>query len=172
MINAAAGHWLHIRRPNPLSEAAYREKAQRGGAAVGGVPRRHRLFWQGRRAEADKRADTLQLADAFEQRIGAIVDTVASAATEMQATAQAMSTTAERTTREVNVVAGAAGEASTSVATIASAAEQLSASIGEITRQIAQSAAIPGNAVSEASSTDATVEGLAAAAQRSGTWSI
>lgn len=139
---------------------------------MGGVPRRHRLFWQGRRAEADKRADTLQLADAFEQRIGAIVDTVASAATEMQATAQAMSTTAERTTREVNVVAGAAGEASTSVATIASAAEQLSASIGEITRQIAQSAAIPGNAVSEASSTDATVEGLAAAAQRSGTWSI
>jgi methyl-accepting chemotaxis protein len=123
---------------------------------------------QGRRAEADKRAGMLQLADAFEQKIGAIVDTVASAANEMQATAQAMSTTVERTNRQVNVVSGAASDASTSVATVVSAAEELSASIGEITRQIAQSAAIAGNAVSEASSTDATVEGLAAAAQKIG----
>jgi len=123
---------------------------------------------QGRRAEADKRAGMLQLADTFEHKVGTIVDTVANAANEMQASAQAMAASAERTSRQVNVVAGAAGEASTSVATVASAAEELSASIGEITRQIVQSAAIAGHAVSEAGNTDATVDGLAAAAQKIG----
>jgi methyl-accepting chemotaxis protein len=123
---------------------------------------------QERRAEAEKRATMLQLADSFERSIGGIVNTVANAASEMQATAQSMSATAERTTRQVNVVAGAATEASASVATVASAAEELSASINEIMRQMVQSTAIADKAVSEAKSTDTTVEGLAQAAQKIG----
>ncbi|MGQ0681672.1 methyl-accepting chemotaxis protein [Bradyrhizobium sp.] len=121
-----------------------------------------------RRAEAEKRAAMLQLADTFEHSVGAIVHTVANAAGAMQATAQTMSATAGQTTRLVDVVAGAAGKASGSVNTVAAAAEELSTSIGEITRQMAQSTTIAGKAVDEARSTDATVEGLAQSAQKIG----
>src|SRR5690242_17489392 len=34
MINAANRQWLHIRRLNPLGEAAYRERPQRGAAVA------------------------------------------------------------------------------------------------------------------------------------------
>jgi methyl-accepting chemotaxis protein len=120
------------------------------------------------RAEADRRAMTLRLADDFERSVGGIVDTVASAANEAQAAAQSMSATAEETARQVTVVVGAAGQASGSVDTVAAAAEELSASIAEIVGQMAQSSAIAAKAVAEAQRTDATVEGLARAAQKIG----
>lgn len=52
--------------------------------------------------------------------------------------------------------------------TVASAAEELSASVSEITRQVAQSAKIAGKAVEDAKRTDATVQTLAAGAQKIG----
>ena len=123
---------------------------------------------QERHAEAEKRVAMLQLADSFERSVGAIVDTVTNAATKMQATAQSMSATAEHTTRQVNTVVGAADQASGGVNSVASAAEELSTSINEIMRQMGQSTSIAGKAMSEAQSTDATVEGLAHAAQKIG----
>jgi methyl-accepting chemotaxis protein len=123
---------------------------------------------QERRAEAEKRAAMLQLADSFERSVGAIVNTVTNAATEMQATAESMSATAERTTRQVKTVVGAADQASGGVNSVASAAEELSASINEIMRQMGQSTTIAGKAMGEAQSTDATVEGLARAAKKIG----
>jgi methyl-accepting chemotaxis protein len=51
---------------------------------------------------------------------------------------------------------------------VASATEELSASVNEITRQVAQSAKIAGKAVADAKRTDATVQTLAAGAQKIG----
>src|SRR5206468_3503963 len=59
------------------------------------------------RAEAEKRAAMLKLADGFEQSVGGVVKTVASASTEMQAAAQALSATAEEASRQSTAVAAA-----------------------------------------------------------------
>jgi methyl-accepting chemotaxis protein len=123
---------------------------------------------QDRRAEEEKRQSMAALADRFERQVKEVVDGVGSAATEMQATAQQMSATAEETSRQSANVASASDQATANVQTVAATAEELSASIAEIGRQVMQSAKISQNAVDEAESTNETVRGLAEAAARIG----
>jgi methyl-accepting chemotaxis protein len=118
--------------------------------------------------EAARKAGMLRLADTFEAGIRGVVDSVASQATEMQSSAQAMTNTAEQATHRATAVAASVEEASANVQTVASAAEELSASVLEIGRQVEQSSKVAGQAVIEADKTNATVEGLAKTAQRIG----
>jgi methyl-accepting chemotaxis protein len=118
--------------------------------------------------EAARKAGMLRLADTFEAGIRGVVDSVASQATEMQSSAQAMTNTAEQATNRATAVAASVEEASANVQTVASAAEELSASVLEIGRQVEQSSKVAGQAVIEADKTNATVEGLAKTAQRIG----
>jgi methyl-accepting chemotaxis protein len=120
------------------------------------------------RAEAERRRGMLELADNFERSVGGIVNTVSAMTTQLQSTAQAMSSTAEQTSRQSAAVAGASEETTQNVQTVASATEELSASIGEITSQVAESTRIVGEAVAQANGTNARVRGLAEAAQKIG----
>lgn len=120
------------------------------------------------KAEAERRAVMLKLADAFEARVKGVVDTVASAATEMQATASAMSGTAEETSRQAMVVASASEQASANVQTVASATEELSSSIQEIGRQVTNSSRIASQAVTETRRTSDTMQTLESAARQIG----
>ena len=104
----------------------------------------------------------------FEGSVSGLLDVLASAATEMRSTAESMSATAEETSRQSTAVAAASEQASTNVQTVASAAEELSASIAEISRRVSESTQIAGQAVNEATRTNAEVKGLAEAAQRIG----
>jgi methyl-accepting chemotaxis protein len=119
-------------------------------------------------AEDEKRQTMLEMADRFERQVKQVVDGVSSSATEMQATAQQMSSTAEETSRQSANVATASDQATANVQTVASTAEELSASISEIGRQVMQSAKIAQNAVEEAEATNETVRGLAEAAAKIG----
>ena len=74
-------------------------------------------------------------------RVKDVVGIVASAASEMEASAQSMTATAEETNRQSTAVAAASEQAATNVQTVASAAEELSASIREIQQQMATSPA-------------------------------
>ena len=65
-----------------------------------------------------------------------VVDSVSSAATEMQSTAQSMSLIVDKSTQQTMTVSTASEQASNNVQTVAAAAEQLSASITEIGRQV------------------------------------
>jgi methyl-accepting chemotaxis protein len=121
-----------------------------------------------RRTEEEKKAAMNALADEFEARVSGIVDTVSSQSTEMHATAQAMSATAEETSRQATTVATASEQASANVQTVASAAEEMSASVDEITRQVGESVEIASRANQEAERTNQTVQGLAAAADKIG----
>ncbi|WP_316980306.1 methyl-accepting chemotaxis protein [Shumkonia mesophila] len=121
-----------------------------------------------RQAEAEKRAAMLKLADTFEASVGHVVGQVSSAATEMQSSSEAMSATAEETTRQASAVAAASEQASANVETVASAAEELSSSIAEIGRQVTQASQIASAAVSEAEQTNVKVQGLAQAANKIG----
>ncbi len=96
----------------------------------------------------------VQMADDFENNIGAVVETVSSAATEMQSSANALSSTAE----ETNAQAGS----------VATAAEELTASAQEISRQISQCASIANKAVAEAERSTGLVNGLSQGAEKIG----
>ena len=109
-----------------------------------------------------------ELADGCEANVKTIVEKVSAAAVESQATANAMAATAEKTLRQSTAVAAASEQASTNVQTVASAAEELSSSVAEISRQVAQSTKITGQAVEEVNRTNASVQGLAEAAQKIG----
>ncbi|MFM2043807.1 MAG: hypothetical protein RLY86_2383 [Pseudomonadota bacterium] len=104
----------------------------------------------------------------FEQSVKAVVETVAAAATELEASAQSMSVTAEETNRQSTVVAAAAEQASANVQTVAAAAEELSASITEISKQVSHSSRIAAKGAEEAQATRDVVDGLAQSAQKIG----
>jgi len=120
-------------------------------------------------ANRERRATALDgLLRDFEAKVTALVHGLATGATELEATARAMTGTADRTNEQANAVTRAAEEASTGVQTVASAADELSASIQEISRQVAQSASITGKAVTEAQRTDSIVRALAEGAEKIG----
>jgi methyl-accepting chemotaxis protein len=121
-----------------------------------------------RRAEAERRQGMLNLADQFESAVGGIVGAVNAAATQLQATAQSLSTTAEEASQQSGTVASAAEEMSQNIQTVAAATEELSSSIREISNQVTESTRIVGAAVNQAQDTNGKVQALAEAAQKIG----
>lgn len=120
------------------------------------------------KAETERRQVLYQLADKFESSVGGVVEGVSLAATELQSTAQSMSTTAEETSRQSTVVAAASEETTQNVQTVAAATEELTASIQEIGNQVTESTRIVGEATNQANDANAKVQGLADAAQKIG----
>ena len=119
-------------------------------------------------AEQEKRRSLGELAARFEERVRGIVDAVARAADEMQATSQGLSASTERTRQQALAVASGASQATTNVQTVASAAEELSSSIAEIGRQVVQAAGTAKAAADESQKTDRSVASLAEAAEKIG----
>jgi methyl-accepting chemotaxis protein len=120
------------------------------------------------RAVARRTAEMNRVADEFEAAVVAIVDAVSTAATELEATASALTRTAERTEQLAGVVAHASEEASTNVLSVSGASDELARSIAEISRQVQQSSEIAGTAVNQAEATDARMLELSKAAGRIG----
>jgi methyl-accepting chemotaxis protein len=104
----------------------------------------------------------------FEVKAAGLVQTLASASTQMETTARSMSATASRTSEQAAEVGTSAEAASAGAQTVASAADELSASISEISRQVDQSSKITSEAVAAAQRTDTIVHALADAAQKIG----
>ncbi|HEX8416920.1 MAG TPA: methyl-accepting chemotaxis protein [Methylobacterium sp.] len=114
-----------------------------------------------------RRAEMLDgLTKRFEANVSSMTQGLAGAATEMEATAQSMSATAEQAIKQSIAVGAAAEETSANVQTVASASEEMSASIQEIVEQVTQSSAMATRAVEDTRRTDATVQKLAQVAER------
>jgi methyl-accepting chemotaxis protein len=120
------------------------------------------------KAEHDRKQAMLLMADQFEQSVKLVVDIVSSAATEMQSTAQALAATAEETSRQAASVAQASEDTSASVQIVAASAEQLTSSIAEISNQVTQSSSITNKAAEDGLAANATMQTLAATAQKIG----
>lgn len=118
---------------------------------------------QAQRAEAIDR-----LIRGFEDEMSGVLKTVASAATELNGTAQAMNGTAAESDSQVGAVSVAAEQASANVQTVAAASEELSNSIREIGSQVDRSRSIAVQAAGEAERTNGTVTSLQEAAQKIG----
>jgi methyl-accepting chemotaxis protein len=119
-------------------------------------------------AAQQRRADMIKLANDFEGAVGEIVETVSSASTELEASANVLTKTAERAQEVTTTVAAASEEASTNVQSVASATEELSSSVNEISRQVQESARMANEAVDQARTTNDRVSELSKAASRIG----
>ncbi len=129
-----------------------------------------------RAAERDRQRELQQeranhlakLTQNFDEKVGAVVDAVSTAAQEMRGAAGLMSEAAGETARRATMVATASQQTSSNVQAVASGAEELAASISEISRQVAQSSGVTQSAVAEADETTQAMRGLAQAAQKIG----
>ncbi len=138
----------------------------------------HQSLFRQRELEAAKRLDEERqqkragaissLTLGFDQAASGSVATLASAAQQLQATAQSLSESAHQTSTQAASVAAASGQASANVQTVAAAAEELSSSIAEISRQVAVASQISANAVNEAGEAQTLVGALSGAVQQIG----
>jgi methyl-accepting chemotaxis protein len=119
-------------------------------------------------AAQQRKKDMVKLADDFESAVGEIVETVSSASTELEASASTLTATAVRSQELATMVAAASEEASTNVQSVASATEEMTSSVNEISRQVQDSARIAGEAVDQARKTNERVGELSKAATRIG----
>ncbi|MDA9525539.1 chemotaxis protein [Bradyrhizobium sp. CCBAU 11434] len=121
-----------------------------------------------KRAADQRRMDMHRMAGEFEAAVGNIIETVASAATELEAAAGTLTGTAESTQQLSIAVAAASEEASTNVQSVASATEQMSSSVTEISHRVQDSARMAAEAVNQARQTNDRVSELSRAAARIG----
>jgi methyl-accepting chemotaxis protein len=121
-----------------------------------------------KRAAEQHKIDMKKLADDFEGAVGEIIETVSSAATELEASAGTLTSTAVRSQELTTMVSTASEEASTNVQSVASATEELTSSVNEISRQVQESARMANEAVGQARKTNEHVGKLSQAATRIG----
>ncbi|NOZ42545.1 MAG: HAMP domain-containing protein [Alphaproteobacteria bacterium] len=102
-----------------------------------------------RKKEAEEKfhADRLAMAQRFEDQIGGVLQAVASAATELNATSESMNQAASNMKAESVSAAAATTRAGENVQLVASASEEMTASVGEISNQITNSSKASKNAM-------------------------
>ncbi len=121
-----------------------------------------------KKAVTQRRIDMHRMAGEFEAAVGNIIQTVASASTELEAAASTLTGSAESTQQLSIAVAAASEEASTNVQSVASATEEMSSSVTEISHRVQDSARMAAEAVSQARQTNDRVSELSRAAARIG----
>ena len=109
-----------------------------------------------------------RVASDFEKNVLGIVEGVSNTSRSVGSAAEFLTETAKQTSERAMAVASAAEEASSNVQTVAAASEELSVSITEIAQQVARATERAGEAVNEATQTNAQVRELADSAQKIG----
>jgi methyl-accepting chemotaxis protein len=120
-------------------------------------------------AARERRAQAVEiLTRAFDASAAGSVESVHSAASQMEDAAGEMVITTGQAKEQTTAVASASGQAAENVTRVAAEAEKLSASIAEIKRRVARSATTAGAADRRVQETNRTVDGLAEAARKIG----
>jgi methyl-accepting chemotaxis protein len=102
----------------------------------------------------------------FRESVEGVLTTVGDSVAAMRSTASALSAISNDTTAHTAGAVKTSGDAFESVEVAANAAEEMSKSIAEINHQLARATEVVRAATAEAQSTNADIEGLAAAAQK------
>ena len=121
-----------------------------------------------RKAEDDRKAAMRQVADGFEQAIGRIIRTVASASSDIETAADGLKKTADTTQQLSTTAAVASAQSSSNVQSAAAASEEMASSVAEIGRQVQQSQKIAQSAVAQAERTNVGISELSQSADRIG----
>jgi methyl-accepting chemotaxis protein len=155
---------LDSQRRDEVGQIAAAARTLREGLAEAEKMRAEQLKDQQRQLE---RARAIEATIAvFERGATAIVETVASASTELQSTANAMLGAADKTNAQSAAVASASEQTASNVQSVAAATEELTSSIHEIERQISESGKLVGEAVQRATETSAQVIALTEASRK------
>jgi methyl-accepting chemotaxis protein len=123
---------------------------------------------QNKASSTARRNELIRFADDFEAAVGAIVSNVSASAVQLEEAAGTLTRTAETTQSLSNQVSGTSAEASTNMQAVASATEELSTSVDEIGRRVRESSQIAEAAVLQAQQTDGRIGKLSRAAQEIG----
>ena len=126
-------------------------------------------LFAGRKEASEKRKqELLAFAQGFENTIGEIAGSVASASSQLNSTASGMASAAEQSASQASDVSGAMEKASGGVTAAAAASDEFAMSIGEISRQASHSAELARKAADDAEGADETISTLAASAEQVG----
>ena len=123
---------------------------------------------QRERAEAERKALLVQIADQLEAEVGRAVESVLAGAHEVQLSADQVSTVVGATRLRAASVAAASGQASGNVQTVAAATEEMAASLADISGQVTRYAEMARRAAQDTGRTDEIFRTLAASAQAIG----
>ncbi|NVJ91923.1 MAG: methyl-accepting chemotaxis protein [Methylocystaceae bacterium] len=107
-----------------------------------------------------------KLAAEFDLGVNTVLESVASAARQLDMTANEMSATADQTSTQATAVASASQQTSSNVQTVAAAAEELAASIVEVSNQVVISTNVAKKASDKVSDTQTTVNSLSETAHQ------
>jgi methyl-accepting chemotaxis protein len=102
----------------------------------------------------------------FEAMIGEMVDSLASASTELEASATTMTKTSDATMSLSDSAASASRAVTDNIQAVAAATEEITSSVNEIGRQVHESNKIASTAVAQAQRTDESIAKLSQAAGR------
>lgn len=119
-------------------------------------------------ATANQHAAMQKMADEFEASVRGIVHLVASAATELQATARSMSEIADGTRQQAITARSNSNEATSNAQIVASATADLALSVNRVYHQIGGSKEIAHQAVTEIDQANSRISGMVEAADRIG----
>ncbi len=120
------------------------------------------------RLAAERHRAMVELADSLEASVSGVVEQVAAAATELQATAATLTASAEETTNQSLAVSSASEEATQNVRTVAASAEALAGAARDVGERVGRSTEIAGKAVQEAEVTNRRVAELAHTVEKIG----
>ena len=104
----------------------------------------------------------------FEIRMGEVVGAVASAATELEASARTLEQNTVAASDQAYAVSSAAEQASNNVGSVAAATEEMTNSVAEINSQVTQSSQVVASAVKEVEKTTSDIAGLSEASDKIG----
>ena len=146
---------------------------------IGDLARALKVFldaaWQMERLAAERETlrqergqEMVRFARQFETTVGEVVDNVATASTQLQATAGNMAAAAEQASNQTSIVSASMEQASNGVTAAAAASDEFAMSIGEISRQASHSAQLARKATDAAGSADETISALSASAEQVG----
>jgi methyl-accepting chemotaxis protein len=150
-------------RQRAAEEAARQEEARRRDDEARERDEARRL-----QAEEEKRAALAALADVFEERVGTIVDTIATELGRMQTMADTLSSLATNTTSKALTVSASSEEASVNSRMVSEITVRLADSIKEIASGVARSNAMADGTAEQSALANERVGNLAKAAQKIG----
>lgn len=116
-------------------------------------------------AQQQKAQELMQLANTFESNVKHVVDVVAAAATQMDATSQTVGETVANSMKQLSQLAQNVESVSEKVQAVSSTTTQLSGAIHEISQQVAKSNSITHQAVEQSNVASTTVASLVGSAQ-------
>lgn len=115
---------------------------------------------QEQQAQVNRAKGLRKITDSFEADVSDMVGALASASTELDATAQSMSQIAEGTSTESAAMAEASQSTSENIQLVVSASEELASSIGELSQRVADVSVATDTAVSDVDKASVQINGL------------